>query len=110
MNVVPLKFIMPVLVNGDEFVKVPLLILIVPLLLHDAGLIVVVPTPVCFVRVPVFVNVEPLPKKLLPFIVIVPLLTIAPVPPIFPSFQTIAPLMVSVAFRVLPEVVVRVSV
>ena len=111
-HVEPLKLKVPVFVKTLTFDNVPLLMLIVPLLLHDVGLIVVVPVPVCLVSVPVLVKVEVLFSELSPFMVMVPLFTMVPEPPIDPSFQIIIPLilMVSAAFIVLPLAVFNVSV
>ena len=98
-------FIVPVLVSPVIFpgklLNVPLFTLMVPLLLHDVVWMVVVPVPVCFVNVPVLTN--GLDSELLPFMVIVPMFEMVPVPIIRPSFQTILPFarIVSDAFIVL---------
>src|SRR5215510_4764395 len=96
-NVVPLKFIGPVLVKVALFVKVPLLMLIVPLLLHDVGLIFETPVPVCLVMVPALVKVELVLKASSPFIVSVTLFTTAPEPTMVPPFQIKVPLLVRAA-------------
>jgi len=109
-NVAPLKFIGPMLVKELELVKVPLLMLIVPLLLHDVGLMLVTPVPVCLVIVPVLVKVELVLRTSSPFIVSVPLFTIAPEPTIEPPFQTMVLLLVRAAFSALVPVVFSVRV
>src|SRR5215510_20849 len=96
-NVVPLKFIGPALVKVELFVKDPLLMLIVPLLLHEVGLMLVAPVPVCLVMVPALVKVELVLKASSPFIVSVTLFTIVPEPTMVPSFQIIVPLLVRAA-------------
>src|SRR5678816_354760 len=71
---IPMPFNIPVavFVNVELLTSVPLLILIVPLLLHDVAVIVVEPTPVCLVIVPLLVKVEVVVQELSPFAVIVP--------------------------------------
>jgi len=105
-----LKFIGPVLVNAARFLNVPLLTLMVPLLLHEDVNIVLVPVPVCLVSVPVFINAALFVSELFPFMVMVPVFVIAPVPVTLPSFQVNVPLLVNEALKALPLLVFKVRV